>query len=153
MNLGTGKEQKITITSSSNLSEAEIEKKIKEAEQFAEEDKKRREKVEVRNQADSLIYQTEKTLKELEGKVNPDDEAKVKNEVDRLKKVLESDNVEDMKKAIEDLTNAFHAISQQMYQQAQGQGAEGNTAGAGQGPTGKENVVDAEYEVVDDEDK
>ncbi|QUH21119.1 molecular chaperone DnaK [Alkaliphilus sp. B6464] len=149
--LGTGKEQKITITASSNLNDEEIERKIKEAEQFAEEDKKRKESVEVRNQADSLIYQTEKTLKELEGKVSAQDESKVKEEVEKLKKALESDNVEDMKKSIEDLTNAFHAISQQMYQQAQ-QG-EGEAQGSGDGATDKENVVDADYEVVEDEDK
>jgi len=151
--LGTGKEQKITITSSSNLNDAEIEKKIKEAEQFAEEDKKRKEKVEVRNQADSLVYQTEKTLKDLEGKVNPEDESKVKNEIEKLKKALESDNVDDMKKSIEDLNNAFQAISQAMYQQAQAQQGENPDAGAGEGTTNRDNVVDAEYEVVDDEDK
>ncbi|ABW18779.1 molecular chaperone DnaK [Alkaliphilus oremlandii] len=151
--LGTGKEQKITITSSSNLNDAEIEKKIKEAEQFAEEDKKRKEKVEVRNQADSLVYQTEKTLKDLEGKVNPEDESKVKNEIEKLKKALESDNVDDMKKSIEDLNNAFQAISQAMYQQAQAQQGENSDAGAGEGTTNRDNVVDAEYEVVDDEDK
>ncbi|MBU5675661.1 molecular chaperone DnaK [Alkaliphilus sp. MSJ-5] len=149
--LGTGKEQNITITASSNLNDEEIERKIKEAEQFAEEDKKRKESVEVRNQADSLIYQTEKTLKELEGKVSAQDESKVKEEVEKLKKALESDNVEDMKKSIEDLTNAFHAISQQMYQQAQQ--AEGEAHGSGDETTNKENVVDADYEVVEDEDK
>lgn len=151
--LGTGKEQKITITSSSNLNDAEIEKKIKEAEQFAEEDKKRKEKVEVRNQADSLVYQTEKTLKDLEGKINPEDESKVKDEIEKLKKALESDNVDDMKKSIEDLTNAFQAISQAMYQQAGAQQGENPDAGAGEGATNRDNVVDAEYEVVDDEDK
>lgn len=150
--LGTGKEQKITITASSNLNDEEIERKVKEAEQFAEEDKKRKESVEVRNQADSLIYQTEKTLKELEGKVSAQDESKVKEEVEKLKKALESGNVEDMKKSIEDLTNAFHAISQQMYQQAQ-QGEAEAAHGSGDGTTNRENVVDADYEVVEDEDK
>lgn len=147
--LGTGKEQKITITSSTNLSDAEVEAKIKEAEKHAEEDKKRKEKVEVRNQADSLIYQTEKTLKELEGKVSKEDEEKVKAEVEKLKKAIEADNVDEMKKAIEDLNTAFHAISQQMYQQAQEAqqqaGAEGNQAK-------DDNVVDAEYEEVKDEE-
>ncbi|AOY77568.1 molecular chaperone DnaK [Clostridium formicaceticum] len=147
--LGTGKEQKITITASTNLSDVDIEAKVKEAEQFAEEDKKRKEKVEVRNQADTLIYQTEKTLKEMEGKINKEDEDKVKAEVEKLKKALEADNTEEIKKAIEDLNNAFHAISQQMYQQAQEaqQGAEA-------GEQKDENVVDAEYEEVkDDENK
>jgi len=150
--LGTGKEQKITITASSNLNDEEIERKIKEAEQFAEEDKKRKESVEVRNQADSLIYQTEKTLKDLDGKVKPEDESKVKEEVEKLKKALESDNVDDMKKSIEDLTNAFQAISEEMYKQAQAeQGEQANDAG--DGSTNKDNVVDAEYEVVEDEDE
>ncbi len=146
---GTGKEQKITITSSSNLNEDEINKKIKEAEQFAEEDKKRKEKVEVKNQADSLVYQTEKTLSELEGKVSDEEAKKVKDEVEKLKKAIESDNVEDMKKAIEDVNNAFHAISQQMYQQ---QAQEGQAEGGNTGTNNDDNVVDADYEVVDEED-
>ncbi|AKL95804.1 chaperone protein DnaK [Clostridium aceticum] len=149
--LGTGKEQKITITASTNLSDTDIEAKVKEAEQFAEEDKKRKEKVEVRNQADTLIYQTEKTLKEMEGKINKEDEDKVKAEIEKLKKALESDDVEEMKKTIEDLNNAFHAISQQMYQQAQ-EAQQGEGTGAGEQKD--ENVVDAEYEEVkDDENK
>ncbi len=151
--LGTGKEQKITITASTNLNDAEIERKIKEAEQFAEEDKIRKEKVEVRNQADSLVYQTEKTLKDLEGKVNPEDESKVKAEIEKLKKALESDNLDDMKKSIEDLTNAFQAISQAMYQQAQAQQDDVQGHEHSEGATNKDNVVDAEYEVVEDEDK
>lgn len=153
--LGTGKEQKITITSSTNLSDQEIEAKIKEAEQHAEEDKKRKEAIETRNQSDSLIYQTEKTLKELEGKISKEDEDKVRAEVEKLKKALEADNVEEMKKANEDLSNAFHAISQQMYQQAQ-QAQQGAEDGGGQqtGGGSDENVVDAEFEEVkDDEEK
>ncbi|KAB3539091.1 molecular chaperone DnaK [Alkaliphilus pronyensis] len=144
--LGTGKEQKITITSSTNLSNDEIEKKVKEAEEFAEEDKKRKEKVEVKNQADSLLYQTEKTLKEAEGKINKEDEEKVKAELEKLKKAIEADNTEEMKKAIEDVNNAFHAVAQQMYQQAseaQQATENGNTEEAKD-----ENVVDAEYEEV-----
>ncbi|MDR5657970.1 molecular chaperone DnaK [Serpentinicella sp. ANB-PHB4] len=148
--LGTGKEQKITITSSTNLSEEEIEAKVKESEKFAEEDKKRKEKIEVTNQADSLIYQTEKTLKELEGKIAKEEEEKVTAEIEKLKKALESDNVEEMKKAIEDLTNAFHAISQQMYQQA---GQEEGAAPDGTQQNSEDNVVDAEYEEVQDEEE
>lgn len=146
---GTGKEQKITITSSSNLDEEEINKKIKEAEEFAEEDKKRKEKVEVKNQADSLVYQIEKTLSEFEEKVSPEEATKVKDEVEKLKKAIESDNVEDMKKGIEDVNNAFHEISQQMYQQQAEEGqAETNNTNA----NNDDNVVDADYEVVDEED-
>lgn len=146
--LGTGKEQKITITASTNLSDAEIEAKIKEAEKFAEEDKQRKEKIETLNQADSLIYQTEKTLKEAEGKIAKQDEEKVKAEVEKLKKAVETDNVDEIKKAIEDLTNAFHAISQQMYQQA----SEDQNAGDAGQQNRDENVVDAEYEEVNDDD-
>lgn len=148
--LGTGKEQKITITASGKLSDEEIEAKVKEAEQFAEEDKNRKEKVEVTNQADSLIYQTEKTLKEMEDKIDKAEADKVQAEVEKLKKALEADNLEEMKKAIEDVTNAFHAISQQMYQQAQA--AQGE-ADANATQHGDENIVDAEYEEVNEEEE
>ncbi len=149
--LGTGKEQKITITASTNLTDEEIEKKIKEAEQFAEEDKKRKEAIETKNQADSLIYQSEKTLKEMEGKISPEEEAKVKEEIEKLKKAVESDNVENIKKSIEDLSAAFAPITQKMYEQAaQAQQAGGETQSGD--TTDKENVVDAEYEVVDEDE-
>lgn len=146
--LGTGKEQKITLTASTNLSDDEIEAKIKEAEKFADEDLQRKEKIETLNQADSLIYQTEKTLKEAEGKIGKEDEDKVNAEVDKLKKAVETDNVDEIKKAIEDLNNAFHAISQQMYQQAEDQ-----NPGEDEQQNRDENVVDAEYEEVKDEDE
>ena len=149
--LGTGKEQKITITASTNLTDEEIERKIKESEQFAEEDKKRRDTIETKNQADSLIYQSEKTLKEMEGKIDPEEEAKVKAEIEGLKKAVESDNVESIKQSIEDLSAAFAPISQKMYEQAaQEQQAGGDTQG--EGATDKEDVVDAEYEVVDEDE-
>lgn len=149
--LGTGKEQKITITASTNLTDEEIERKIKESEQFAEEDKKRRDTIETKNQADSLIYQSEKTLKEMEGKIDPEEEAKVKTEIEGLKKAVESDNVESIKQSIEDLSAAFAPISQKMYEQAaQEQQAGGDTQG--EGATDKEDVVDAEYEVVDEDE-
>lgn len=149
--LGTGKEQKITITASTNLSDEEIERKIKEAEQFAEEDKKRKEAVETKNQADSLIYQSEKSLKDMEGKISPEEEASVKAEIEKLKKAVESDNVEDIKKSIEDLNNTFAPIAQKMYEQsaqAQQAGDEAQSKGAAD----EENVVDAEYEVVDEDE-
>ncbi|ABR49188.1 chaperone protein DnaK [Alkaliphilus metalliredigens QYMF] len=145
--LGTGKEQKITITASTKLSDEEIEKKIKEAEEHAEEDKMQKEKIEVRNQADSLVYQIEKTLKESEGKIDKEEEGKVTAELEKLKKAVESDIVEDMKKAIEDVNTVFHAISQKLYEQAaQAQEAEG------QEQAGDDNIVDAEYEEVKDEE-
>ncbi|KGG81356.1 molecular chaperone DnaK [Caloranaerobacter azorensis H53214] len=151
--LGTGKEQKITITASTNLSEEEIQRKIKEAEKYAEEDKKKKEAVEVRNNADSMVYQTEKILDELGDKVSEDEKSKVKAKLDELKKALEGDNIEEIKRKTEELTNEFHAISQKMYQQASQQ----YSAQAGQQESNKqsekkdENVVDADYEVVDDD--
>ncbi len=143
--LGTGKEQKITITASTNLSDEEIQKKVQEAEKFAEEDRKRKETVETKNQADSLVYQTEKTLSEAGDKVSGPELEKVKEELEKLKKAIEADNTEDMKKGIEDLNNAFHAIAQQMYQQT-GQADAGAQDGAA-GPK-DDNVVDADYEDV-----
>ncbi|WP_425446121.1 molecular chaperone DnaK [Dethiothermospora halolimnae] len=149
---GTGKEQKITITASTNLSDDEIEKKVKEAEKFAEEDKKKKESIEVKNNAESMIYQTEKTLKELEGKVSDDEKAKVQSKLDELKKVYEGDNIEEIKKKTEELTNEFHTLSQKMYQQSAEQGEA--TAGNEGNPSGNQDddVVDADYEVVDDDE-
>jgi len=146
--LGTGKEQKITITASTNLSEEEIQRKIKEAEQFAEEDRKKKESIEVRNNADSLVYQTEKTLKELEGKLSGDEKAKVQGKLDELKKALEGNDTEVIKKKTEELTTEFHTLSQKLYEQAAQQGAQG---AQGQTNSKDDNVVDADYEVVDDD--
>ncbi|WP_069649303.1 molecular chaperone DnaK [Caloranaerobacter ferrireducens] len=151
--LGTGKEQKITITASTNLTEEEIQRKIKEAEKYAEEDKKKKEAVEVRNNADSMVYQTEKILNELGDKVSEDEKSKVKAKLDELKKALEGDNIEEIKKKTEELTNEFHALSQKMYQQASQQyGAQaGQQENNQQNGKKDENVVDADYEVVDDD--
>ncbi|RKD34746.1 molecular chaperone DnaK [Thermohalobacter berrensis] len=158
--LGTGKEQKITITASTNLSEEEIEKKVKEAEKFAEEDKKKKEEVEARNNADSMVYQTEKILKDLGDKVSESEKANVKAKLDELKKALEGDNTEEIKKKTEELQQEFHGLSQKMYQQAAqqqaNQQAQGQQAGAQTGQQTEnddDNVVDADYEVVDEEDK
>ncbi|MBV1817873.1 molecular chaperone DnaK [Anaerosalibacter bizertensis] len=151
--LGTGKEQKITITSSTNLSDEDIERKVKEAEKFAEEDKKKKEKVEVRNNADSMIFQTEKVLKEMEGKISADEKAKVEDRLEALKKALEGDDTEDIKKKTEELTNEFHAISQKMYEQAAQQQQAQQGADGSQDSNDDDDVVDADYEVVDDDDK
>ncbi len=146
--LGTGKEQKITITASSNLSDDEIEKKVKEAERYAEEDKKKKESIEVRNNGDSIVYQTEKTLKDLEGKISKDEESKVRTKLDALKKSLEGDNIEDIKQKTDELTEEFYAISQKLYEHKE------NQDGPGSGEAGSaDDVVDADYEVVDDEDQ
>ena len=155
--LGTGKEQKVTITSGTNLSEEEIEKKVKEAEMNAEADKAKKDKIEAVNQADSTIYQTEKTLNELGDKVNADDKSQIEAAITSLKEVKdkESASAEEIKAAIDEVMNKFHKISEQMYQQAQAaQGAESaQDAGYDQGANagnGDDNVVDADFTEVDD---
>lgn len=155
--LGTGNEQKITITASTNMSDEEIEKAVKEAEKYAEEDRKRKEDIEARNNADSLVYQTEKTLKELGDKISADDSSKVEAELNKVKEALKGTDTQAIKDATESLTQAFYAISQKMYQQAGPQGANPNdasgfNAGAGGGGA-QDNVYNADYKVVDDEDE
>lgn len=157
--MGTGKEQSITITSSTKLSEDEINAKVKEAEQYAEEDKKRKEQIEVRNQAETLIYETEKNMKELESALSEEEKNDINAAKDDLSKALEADNIDDIKAKTEALTEKFHTISAKMYQQAQAAGADPNmgagAAGAGAADAGAQpkddNVVDADYEVVDDD--
>ncbi len=157
--LGTGKEQHIRIESSSGLSEDEINRMVKEAEANAENDKKEREKVEVRNEADSMIYQTEKTLKEMGDKVNAADKQRIEDAVATLKKAIEGGDTADIKSKTEALQQAAYKIAEEMYkQQGAGAGAAG-AAGAGtagsaddSGPT-KGTADDVDYEVVKDEDK
>ena len=147
--LGTGKEQAITITASTNLSDDEIDKAVKEAEQYAEADKKRNEAIDVKNEADSLIFQTEKTLGELEGKVSDTDKAAVESELSKLKAAVENKNVETMtdaeveeiKTATESLKNAFYKISEELYKQAQAAGGQENGGADNSDP----NVVDGDY--------
>ena len=118
--LGTGNEQKVTITATSNLSDDEIDKAVKEAEKFAAEDKQKKESIEARNQADSLIYQTEKNLKDLGDKVSAEDKANIETELNHLKEVVKGDDTEAIKAASEKLSQAFYAVSQKMYQQNPG---------------------------------
>ena len=155
--LGTGKEQKVTITSGTNLSEEEIEKKVKEAEMNAEADKQKKEKIEALNQAESTIYQTEKTLNELGDKVSAEDKSAIESSLENLKSVKdkESSTAEELKTAMDEVMNKFHKISEQMYQQAQAaQGSESaQDAGYDQGANagnGDDNVVDADFTEVDD---
>lgn len=151
---GTGKEQSITITASTNLSDDEIKKKVKEAEQFAQEDKKKKESVEAHNKADSLIYETEKALKEMGDKISSEEKSKIESAVEDLKKAVESNNVDDMKAKTEALTNEFHALSSKLYQQQASQNAtQGASETDSQGASHDDNVVDADYEVVDDDKK
>ncbi|HHU48166.1 MAG: molecular chaperone DnaK [Caldicoprobacterales bacterium] len=151
--LGTGNEQKITITASSNLSEEEIEKAVKEAERYAEEDRKRKEEVETRNNADSLVYNTEKTLKDLGDKIDSSDKAKIEAELEATKKALESNNLDSIKAATEKLTQVSYEIFGKIYQQqgAAGGAPGGEPKGSGAGPGDADNVVDADYEVMDDD--
>ena len=160
--LGTGNEQKVTITASTNLSEDEIKSAVREAEQYASEDKERKEEVETRNHADSLVYSTEKTLKELGDKISADDKAKVEEEVAALKKTLEGTDTAAIKSATEKLTEVSYDAFGKIYQQAQQaeaqqhaqQQAGGNNAQNGaKNAAGDDNVVDADYEVVDDDKK
>lgn len=151
--LGTGKEQKITITSSGGMSKEDIERMVKEAEVHAAEDKQRKEEVEVRNNADTLVYQAEKTIKEIGDKGDQALISKVQAAADKLKETLKGTDLEKIKADTEELTKPLYELSAAVYQAAQAEGA----AGAGQQTDGQaengEKVVDAEYKVVDDEKK
>ncbi len=147
--LGTGKEQNITITSSTNLSKEDIEKAVKEAEQYSEEDKKRREEVDVRNGADQMVYQTEKTLGELGDKISEDEKAGVQAEVDKLKETLKGTDTEAIKAQTEALTKKFYEISEKLYKEAAEAQAAAGAADAGAGAPNGDNVVDADYKPVD----
>ncbi len=148
--LGTGKSQNITITSSTKLSDDEIKAKVAEAEQYAEEDKKRKEEVEVRNRAESLIYETEKSMKELEGQLSEEEKANINAAKEELQKVLENGTSDDIKAKTDALTEQFHTISTKLYQQAQqAQQAAGQGDAAAAGAPEDDNVVDADYTVVD----
>ena len=161
--MGTGNEQKITITASSNLSDEDIDKAVKEAEKYAEEDKKRKEEVETRNNAESLVYQSEKTLNEIGDKVPEADKAPVKEEIEKVKKALEGTDTDAIKAATESLQQAFYKVSEKLYQQANPQGAQGQgfnpedfakgAQGGAQGAAPNDNVYEADYREVDNDDK
>ena len=155
--LGTGQQQDITITSSTNLSDDDIEKAVKEAEQFAAEDKKKKEEVDVRNTADNMVYQTERTLGEIGDKIDASEKSGIQAEVDKLKELLKASplDVEAVKAQTEAVSQKFYAVSEKLYaaaQQAQ-QGAPTPGADAGQQTPGGDNVVDAEYTEVNDDNK
>ena len=151
--LGTGKEQHITITSSSNMSKDDIEKAVKEAEQYAAQDKKMKEEVEVRNQADQMVYQSEKTLSEMGDKIPADDKAKVQSGIDKLKETLKGQDTAAIKAATEELTQAFYAVSEKLYQQANPQGAQGGAQQPGPDAGAQGQYYDADYKVVDDDEQ
>ena len=155
--LGTGKEQHITITSSTNMSKEDIDKAVKEAEQFAAEDAKKKEEIDVRNQADQMVYQSEKTLSEMGDKIPADDKTKVQSGIDKLKETLKGTDTAAIKAATEEASKAFYPIAEKMYQQANPQGGQQpgpDMGGAQAGSASSDpNVVDADYEVVDDDNQ
>jgi molecular chaperone DnaK len=153
--LGTGKEQHITITSSTNMSKDDINKAVREAEQFAAEDAKRKEEVDTRNQADQMVYQTEKTLEDLKDKLSPADKSSIEGSLEKVKNALKGTDTNAIKAATEELTKAFYSVSEKLYQQqgAPQGGPDFSGGAAGGSSSGDPNVVDADYEVVDDDKK
>mgnify|MGYP000984925351 FL=1 len=149
---GTGKEQSITISSSNKLSDEEVEAKIKEAEQHAEEDKKRKEGIEVKNRAESLVYETEKSLKEAGDKIDASKKKEIEDAKDELSKAIESGNNDDIKAKTDALTEKLHAFTTEMYKQAQEATASNAEAKDGDAPK-DDKVVDADFEVVDEDKK
>ncbi len=144
--LGTGKEQNIVITASTNLSQDDIDKAVREAEQYAAEDKARKDEVDTHNAADQVIYQTEKTLGELGDKISADEKASIQSAVDKLKELNKGTDIAAIKTATEDVQKAFYAVSEKLYKDAaaQGQGCDPNCGGCAD-----DGVVDADYETVD----
>ena len=149
--LGTGKEQRISITASTNMSKEDIDKAVKEAEAYAEEDKKRKEEVDARNEADQLVYQTEKALGEFGDKVTADEKSKVEGKISELKEALNGSDIEKIKAAKDELQKTFYDVAGRIYQEqgaaaqqadVQGEGTSGAAAGA-------DNVVDADFKDAD----
>ena len=155
--MATGNEQNVSITASTNLTDEDIDKAVKDAEAHAEEDKKKKEEIEVKNNAESLIYNSEKTLKDLGDKISGEEKAKVETEIDNTKKALETNDTEKIKEATEKLTKVFYDMSEQLYKTANPNGAAGanpNQAQAGEETNNNDgNVYDADYKVENDEDK
>ena len=151
--LGTGNEQKVTITASTNMTQEEIDRAVKEAEMYAAQDKKEKERVEIRNNADALVFQTERTLKDLGAKVSSEDKARIEAEISNVKSALSGTDTDAIKSAADKLSQVSYEVFGKVYSQANAQ----NAAGAGPGPGGAQsaphddNVVDADYEVVDDD--
>ena len=160
--LGTSKEQKITITASTGLNDEEIEKKIKESEQFAEEDKKIKEKIEQKNKADNLIYSVEKTIKDSGDKISESDKSNIEEDIKNLRKAIEEDNLENIKSGIEKLTESSHKMAEEIYkktaeaqnqQQEQAKETTGNEQQEEAKNEDEEKVVDADFEVEKDDEK
>ena len=153
--LGTGKEQNVTITSSTNMSKDEIDNAVREAEQFAAEDAKNKEEVDIRNQADQMVYQTEKSLEDLAEKIDETEKASVQTTLDALKETMKGTDSAAIKAATEELSKAFYAISEKLYAQQGGEAAPdmGGAGFEGAGASNQDpNVVDADFEVVEDKE-
>ncbi|MGN1069437.1 MAG: Hsp70 family protein, partial [Candidatus Fimadaptatus sp.] len=148
--LGTGKEQSITITASGNLSEEDIKRAVKEAEQFAEDDKKKKEEAETINKADNTLYQTEKTLKDMGDKISAEDKAKIEAEMNNLKQARGANNVADIKAAEEKLTQVSYEVFGKVYQQQAAQNQQAGDTGAAAGSAGNDGTVETDYQVHDD---
>ncbi|MEJ8751236.1 molecular chaperone DnaK [Lagierella sp. ICN-221743] len=144
--LGSGKEQKMTISSSTKLSDEEIKQKVDDAAKYAEEDKKKKELIENRNNAESVIYQTEKTMKDLGDKVSADEKSAIEEKIKELKDTLTSENAEEIKSKTENLTQELYKISEKLY-------AQSADANAGEAQGNNDDVVDADYEVVDEDEE
>ncbi|RMH31495.1 MAG: molecular chaperone DnaK, partial [Nitrospirae bacterium] len=157
--LATGKEQSIKITASSGLSKEEVDRLIKEAEAHAEEDRKKRELIDLRNQADNLIYTTEKNLSEFGDKIPEDEKTKIQGAISELRKAMEGSDGEAIRTAMQNLTTVSHKLAEEMYKKASAESATGTSGGERSAPgngssTGsEEKVVDAEFEEVDKEKK
>ena len=156
--MATGNEQNVSITASTNLSDEDIEKAVKDAEAHAAEDKKKKEEIEVKNNAESLVYNSEKTLNDLGDKISGEEKAKVETEIENTKKALETNDTEKIKEATEKLTKVFYDMSEQLYKNANPNGAAGADPNATQAGTDTNNdgnnndgnVYDADYKVEDD---
>ena len=160
--LGTSKEQKITITASTGLSDEEIEKKVKESEKYAEEDKKIKEKIEQKNKADNLIYSIEKTMKDSGDKLSEEEKSKVEEDIKTLRKAIEEDNLENIKAGIEKLTESSHKLAEEIYKKTAAEQSQQQTQSQGETTEekkeeakneGEEKVVDADFEVEKDDEK
>ncbi|MBU5418970.1 molecular chaperone DnaK [Acetanaerobacterium sp. MSJ-12] len=154
--LGTGKEQNITITSSTNMSKDDIDKAVKDAEAFAEQDKKRREEIDVKNSADQMVYQTEKSMADLGDKLQSEEKSALEEKLTALKSAISGGNVDEMKQKTEELQKKFYEVSERVYKEAAAQqqaaGADAGAAGAQSAP-GDDGVVDADFTEVDDDKK
>ena len=150
--LGTGNKQDVTITASTNLSDEDIDKAVKEAEQYAEQDKKEKEKIEIRNNADTAVYTTEKSMNDLKDKLSDDDKKAIQDKIDAVKEALKGEDNDNIKNATEELSKTSYDIFGKIYSQAQQEQQAQQAAGGAQTSANDDNVVDADYEVVDKDD-